>query len=312
MMLCRRGVLCRLVVQLLLVHAWTLNVSASEHREELRVLVMSENRQPDIIAAEETESALLDQGVTEVNVTEVRRLIRTEPKPDFMGYGITDPPDGLVIHHFDLRNISYPLASGGFLISPAISRQIKTLLPTLNDTDYVLDAYYSLADFVKHGIRRAATNSTSHALPEPPPSEPMHAWPKFDNYCVATDGQPLPWINVPVHVDDVNECQWACIAFDDCSAVMWFESGWDGSQCKLVLGADREHTEYTLPQYAARRRRTVLKTRNAIFDPYLCATNSSGGCIRRPCSNVRTTARRTYISPVEDAGRIMGVRAAAV
>eukprot|EP00397_Hematodinium_sp_SG-2012_P010112 GEMP01010218.1.p1 GENE.GEMP01010218.1~~GEMP01010218.1.p1 ORF type:complete len:336 (+),score=69.44 GEMP01010218.1:72-1010(+) len=312
MMLCRRGVLCRLVVQLLLVHAWTLNVSASEHREELRVLVMSENRQPDIIAAEETESALLDQGVTEVrlehmevesnywpffqwivsmepmwtltvppgaqvNVTEVRRLIRTEPKPDFMGYGITDPPDGLVIHHFDLRNISYPLASGGFLISPAISRQIKTLLPTLNDTDYVLDAYYSLADFVKHGIRRAATNSTSHALPEPPPSEPMHAWPKFDNYCVATDGQPLPWINVPVHVDDVNECQWACIAFDDCSAVMWFESGWDGSQCKLVLGADREHTEYTLPQYAARRRRTVLKTRNAIFDPYLCATNSSGG-----------------------------------
>ena len=45
----------------------------------------------------------------------------------------------------------------------------------------------------------------------------------------------LNQINHPEGEKSINECRSECNLKPQCSAIEWFESGWDNSKCKLIL-----------------------------------------------------------------------------
>merc|ERR1719499_1195760 len=62
------------------------------------------------------------------------------------------------------------------------------------------------------------------------------SWEYFPNYCASSDNVDLPqsqWISGSNSRD---ACVSECMANDDCSAIEWYQSGWGGSNCYLMLG----------------------------------------------------------------------------
>ena len=60
-------------------------------------------------------------------------------------------------------------------------------------------------------------------------------WKSDPNFCVSDEGHELAPTSHPKGDLDILTCQSECTPLDNCSAVEWFESGWGGSKCKLVL-----------------------------------------------------------------------------
>ena len=56
-----------------------------------------------------------------------------------------------------------------------------------------------------------------------------------DNYCVTAFQQNLPETNWAAGDASRVACMLQCDAKPECTAIEWYDSGWDGSKCKLML-----------------------------------------------------------------------------
>jgi len=63
-------------------------------------------------------------------------------------------------------------------------------------------------------------------------------WEVYDNFCVSSSNQDLSQTNWGSGDASIEVCKSICQSFSDCSAIEWYNSGWDGSKCKLMLGSN--------------------------------------------------------------------------
>lgn len=76
-------------------------------------------------------------------------------------------------------------------------------------------------------------------LPLPSPGVTAGAtrkWAVYNNICVTATGDDAIQTNQPIGDVSRQTCQDICAANVWCSAFEWYNSGWDGSKCKLILG----------------------------------------------------------------------------
>lgn len=59
-------------------------------------------------------------------------------------------------------------------------------------------------------------------------------WMQWDNYCVSSANRDLHQTNKPEYTTK-QACHNACRSDNSCSAYEWYNSGWGGSKCKLIL-----------------------------------------------------------------------------
>ena len=62
------------------------------------------------------------------------------------------------------------------------------------------------------------------------------AWKAFNNFCVDSTGKDLPQTPWKAGATNKATCQRECVRQSKCSAYEWYDSGWGGSKCHLMLG----------------------------------------------------------------------------
>ena len=62
-------------------------------------------------------------------------------------------------------------------------------------------------------------------------------WKHFLNKCASSAGENLLGTNHKKGDAGILKCKDECKKKQTCSAIEWYHSGWDGSKCKLILGA---------------------------------------------------------------------------
>ena len=58
----------------------------------------------------------------------------------------------------------------------------------------------------------------------------------YNNFCVSSSNADLYQTNHAPGDKSVEKCKTECTNKPKCSAIEWYDSGWDGSMCKLMLG----------------------------------------------------------------------------
>ena len=61
-------------------------------------------------------------------------------------------------------------------------------------------------------------------------------WKGYDNFCVSSTNQDLPETNNIEGDASIAKCKEDCSENSKCSAIEWYNSGWNGSKCKWMIG----------------------------------------------------------------------------
>ena len=64
-------------------------------------------------------------------------------------------------------------------------------------------------------------------------------WIKFDNFCVSQFNEELLRTPMPAGNANIEECKSICDSYDSmdyCTAIEWYNNGWNGAKCFLILG----------------------------------------------------------------------------
>merc|ERR1711981_1212800 len=61
-------------------------------------------------------------------------------------------------------------------------------------------------------------------------------WKSFNNFCVDKNGKDLPQTAWKNGAASNNKCKQECMKKKECTAYEWYQSGWGGSKCHLMLG----------------------------------------------------------------------------
>ena len=60
-------------------------------------------------------------------------------------------------------------------------------------------------------------------------------WNRFPNFCVSASNKDLEHTKHNNGDGSINKCQSECVLNSKCTAAEWYENGWDGAQCYLIL-----------------------------------------------------------------------------
>ena len=60
-------------------------------------------------------------------------------------------------------------------------------------------------------------------------------WDRFPNFCVSASNKDLEHTKHNNGDGNINKCQSECVLNSKCTAAEWYENGWDGAQCYLIL-----------------------------------------------------------------------------
>ena len=74
---------------------------------------------------------------------------------------------------------------------------------------------------------------------------PASSWKSFNNFCVDKNGKDLPQTAWAAGGASQAKCQSECMKQAKCSAYEWYQSGWGGSKCHLMLGTTRSSKGHT-------------------------------------------------------------------
>ena len=92
-------------------------------------------------------------------------------------------------------------------------------------------------------------------------------WDQYETKCADADDAELELERYEDGDDSVEDCKAACQSQAACSAIEWYESGWAGSKCKLVLdsrpatqGKSGARWKCFIKSTAGARRRALLET----------------------------------------------------
>jgi len=103
-----------------------------------------------------------------------------------------------------------------------------------------------------------------------------HGWKVYNNFCVSASDQDVMQTNWANGDASIDACKAICFSMSDCSAIEWYESGWNGSHCKLVL----DSTRATQGSSGARRQDAECHVKPIVDNQglYSFTTKVSGSC----------------------------------
>ena len=61
-------------------------------------------------------------------------------------------------------------------------------------------------------------------------------WKSYENFCASSTNQDLPQTNHKIGDAGIMVCKEECRKNPKCSAIEWYNSGWGGSKCKVMIG----------------------------------------------------------------------------
>ena len=60
-------------------------------------------------------------------------------------------------------------------------------------------------------------------------------WNRFPNFCVSASNKDLAHTKHKTGDGKIGKCQSECVLNTKCTAIEWYENGWDSAQCYLIL-----------------------------------------------------------------------------